>query len=585
MKSKRLFVSYLYVAPTFRSHRKENKFNIVSFNFSNVLQKTPKNVSKIKNTKFQIRIPIILSIGLAAGILLGANIMNTESRDDSLITSLMKFREILTAVDKAYVDEVNTEDLVEMAITKMLEELDPHTVYIPAEEAKLSNDELKGEFDGIGIEFNVIKDTIYVVAPLSGGPSEKVGILAGDKIVKIDDETVAGVNISNRGVIDRLRGTRGTEVTVGIKRKGEAELIYFTIVRDKIPQFSVDVSYMIDNKTGYIKVSRFSATTYTEFVEAVQKLNDQGMKQLVLDLQSNPGGYMDRAVNMADELLGGDVVIVSQKGKEGRFNAEFRARKQGLFEEGPVIVLIDEGSASGSEIVAGALQDNDRALIVGRRSFGKGLVQQPIPLSDGSELRLTISRYYTPSGRSIQKPYNGDLKDYMEDQQNRFMHGEFFHADSIKFNDSLKYETRRGRVVYGGGGIMPDFFVPLDTSNNSSYLNKLFFSNAMREFTLKLQEKHEKRLKKMSFEQFKNEFEVTDEMLADLVKIGESVDVPYDEKGFTRSKSVIKLRTKAQLARSVWGNEGFYPIINENNEILNFARGLFDEAEKLAETY
>ena len=571
--------------PTFRSHRKENKFNIVSFNFSNVLQKTPKNVSKIKNTKFQIRIPIILSIGLAAGILLGANIMNTESRDDSLITSLMKFREILTAVDKAYVDEVNTEDLVEMAITKMLEELDPHTVYIPAEEAKLSNDELKGEFDGIGIEFNVIKDTIYVVAPLSGGPSEKVGILAGDKIVKIDDETVAGVNISNRGVIDRLRGTRGTEVTVGIKRKGEAELIYFTIVRDKIPQFSVDVSYMIDNKTGYIKVSRFSATTYTEFVEAVQKLNDQGMKQLVLDLQSNPGGYMDRAVNMADELLGGDVVIVSQKGKEGRFNAEFRARKQGLFEEGPVIVLIDEGSASGSEIVAGALQDNDRALIVGRRSFGKGLVQQPIPLSDGSELRLTISRYYTPSGRSIQKPYNGDLKDYMEDQQNRFMHGEFFHADSIKFNDSLKYETRRGRVVYGGGGIMPDFFVPLDTSNNSSYLNKLFFSNAMREFTLKLQEKHEKRLKKMSFEQFKNEFEVTDEMLADLVKIGESVDVPYDEKGFTRSKSVIKLRTKAQLARSVWGNEGFYPIINENNEILNFARGLFDEAEKLAETY
>lgn len=542
-------------------------------------------MSKIKNTKFQIRIPIILSIGLAAGILLGANIMNTESRDDSLITSLMKFREILTAVDKAYVDEVNTEDLVEMAITKMLEELDPHTVYIPAEEAKLSNDELKGEFDGIGIEFNVIKDTIYVVAPLSGGPSEKVGILAGDKIVKIDDETVAGVNISNRGVIDRLRGTRGTEVTVGIKRKGEAELLYFTIVRDKIPQFSVDVSYMIDNKTGYIKVSRFSATTYTEFVEAVQKLNGQGMKQLVLDLQSNPGGYMDRAVNMADELLGGDVVIVSQKGKEGRFNAEFRARKQGLFEQGPVIVLIDEGSASGSEIVAGALQDNDRALIVGRRSFGKGLVQQPIPLSDGSELRLTISRYYTPSGRSIQKPYNGDLKDYMEDQQNRFIHGEYFHADSIKFNDSLKYETRRGRVVYGGGGIMPDFFVPLDTSNNSSYLNKLFFSNAMREFTLKLQEKHEKRLKKMSFEQFKNEFDITDEMLADLIKIGESVDVPYDEKGFTRSKSVIKLRTKAQLARSVWGNEGFYPIINENNEILNFARGLFDEAEKLAETY
>lgn len=551
-----------------------------------MFNKTGEEVSKIKNTKFQIRIPIILSIGLAAGILLGANMMSEESKDDnSLLSSLMKFREVLNAIDKAYVDEVSTDDLVETAITKMLEKLDPHTVYIPAEDAQLSHDELQGEFDGIGIEFNIIKDTIYVVAPLSGGPSEKVGLLSGDKIVTVDGKNVAGVGITIRQVIDTLRGESGTEVEVGIKRRGEGEILKFTIVRDEIPQFSVDVAYMIDDKTGYIKVSRFSATTYTEFVEALEKLKDKGMKKLVVDLQSNPGGYMDRAVNIADEMLGGDVMIVSQKGKEGRFNAEYHATIDGKFEKNPVIVLIDEGSASGSEIVAGALQDNDRALIVGRRSFGKGLVQQPIRLSDGSELRLTIARYYTPSGRSIQKPYNGDIEKYMHDQQNRYEHGEYFHADSIEFVDSLKYETRNGRTVYGGGGIMPDFFVPLDTAGNSSYLNKLFYSNAMREFTLKLRERNERKLEKMEFEEYQENFEITDEMLKELIKIGESVDVPFDKKGFEKSKELIKLRAKAQIARGIWGNDGFYPIINQSNEILNYALGLFNEAEKLAKNY
>ncbi len=542
-------------------------------------------MSKIKNTKFQIKIPIILAIGLAAGILLGAGMQKDTQREGDLLSSIMKFREILNAIDQAYVDTVNTEDLVETAITQMLEDLDPHTVYIPAKDAKLSTEDLQGEFEGIGIEFNIIKDTIYVVAPLSGGPSEEVGLQSGDKIISVDGENVAGIGINNRGVIDRLRGKKGTKVTVGIKRKHVKEIMPFVITRDKIPQFSVDASYMINSEVGYIKVSRFAATTYDEFVNALSKLKKEGMQKLVLDLQNNPGGYMDRAINMADELLAGDVTIVSQDGKEKRFSAEFKANRKGIFEEGPIIVLVDEGSASGSEIVAGALQDNDRALIVGRRSFGKGLVQQPIRLSDGSELRLTISRYYTPSGRSIQKPFGKNHKDYYSDARNRMVHGEYFHKDSIKFNDSLKYKTSHGRTVYGGGGIMPDIFVALDTSESSSYFTKLIYSNAMREFTLNYIQKNKKRIEKMTFDEFLSDYDVDQKMLDELIKIGEGVEVPYDETGFNRSKNLIKLRAKAEIAKGVWGNEYFYPVINQSNEILQTGLTLFDQAEKLAKHY
>jgi len=542
-------------------------------------------VSKIKNSKFQIRIPIILTIGLAAGILIGATMASSDQKDGSLISSLMKFREVMTYIDQAYVDEVDADNLVETAITKMLEKLDPHTIYIPAEDAKLSQEELKGEFEGIGIEFNILKDTIFVVAPLSGGPSEKVGLMTGDKIIKVNGENVAGIGITNRGVIDRLRGKKGTEVKVGVKRGNKDELIPFTIVRDKIPQHSVDASYMINDEIGYIKISRFAATTYDEFKEALEGLKEKGLEKLVLDLQDNPGGYMDRAINIADELLGGNVMIVSQDGREERFNAEYRAYRKGIFEKGPVIVLIDEGSASGSEIVAGALQDNDRALIVGRRSFGKGLVQQPIRLSDGSELRLTISRYYTPSGRSIQKPYDEGVKAYRQDHRARLEHGEYFHADSIEMEDSLKYYTKKGRTVYGGGGIMPDYFVPLDTSENTNYLGKLIYSNAMREFTLEYFDANKKELEKMSFEEFDEDFTVTDAMLDKLIKTGESVDVKFNKEEFEKSKDLIKLRIKAQVARSVWDSEGFYEVINQKNEILQYALNLFDEAKKLSQTY
>jgi carboxyl-terminal processing protease len=539
-------------------------------------------VEKIRNSKFQIKLPIILTVGMAAGILIGATFAGPDNASSNFLKSVIKFREVMSLIDRSYVDKINSDEMVETAVTKMLEELDPHTIYVPAKDVELSNSDLKKEFEGVGIEFNVFRDTIVVLAPLSGGPSEKVGLMAGDKIITVDGETVAGIGITNRGVIDRLRGKKGTEVVVEIKRQRNKELLEFTIVRDKIPQYSVDAGYMVDDEVGYIKVSRFSETTYDEFREKLKFLVDQGMKKLIVDLQSNPGGYMDRAVNMADELIADNAMIVSQEGKEPRANAEYRAYRNGLFENGPVIVLINEGSASGSEIVAGAIQDNDRGLIVGRRSFGKGLVQSLFRLSDGSELRLTISRYYTPSGRSIQKPYENGVSEYQNDFHERVKHGELFHADSIKFNDSLKYQTTKGRTVYGGGGIMPDYFIPLDTSGDSRYYLKLRNNNALREYSLNYYQKNRKSLENMTFDDYLNNFTIDEKMVKELVALGERFDVPYDEEGYERSEAIIKAIVKASIARNVWGRESYYPIINEINEIYLEALKLFDEAEALA---
>lgn len=519
---------------------------------------------------------------MAAGILIGATFAGPDSVSSDFMKSVMKFREVMSLIDRSYVDKIDSDEMVETAVNKMLEELDPHTIYVSAKDVELSNSDLKKEFEGVGIEFNIFRDTIVVLAPLSGGPSEKVGLMAGDKIVSVDGETVAGIGISNRGVIDRLRGKKGTEVDVEIKRQRSKELLEFTIVRDKIPQYSVDAGYMVDDEIGYIKVNRFSETTYDEFREKLQLLVDQGMKKLIVDLQSNPGGYMDRAVNMADEMIAENAMIVSQEGKEPRANAEYRAYRKGLFEQGPVIVLINEGSASGSEIVAGAIQDNDRGLIVGRRSFGKGLVQSLFRLSDGSELRLTISRYYTPSGRSIQKPYDRGLSAYQNEFHDRVEHGELFHADSIKFDDSLSYQTTKGRTVYGGGGIMPDYFIPLDTSEDSRYYFGLRNNNALREFSLNYYQKNQKQLEKMSFDDFRDNFEIDKKMVSDLVALGEKFGMPYDQEGFEKSEKVIKAIVKASIARNVWGRESYYPIINEINEIYLEALKLFDEAEELA---
>ena len=540
-------------------------------------------MSSKKNSDFQIRLPLLLTIAVAAGILIGATMADGSTTQNNLISGYLKFKEILTFVQRDYVDEVDTDELVETAINRMLEKLDPHSVYIPAKDLELAKSQLEGEFEGIGIEFNIIKDTIYVVAPLSGGPSEEVGLVSGDKIVKVDDEVVAGVGVDNRKVFELLRGKKGTEVKVAIKRKSADELIDFTITRDKIPQESVDVSYMIDDEVGYIKVSRFAATTYDEFHDALKDLKSKGMTKLVLDLQGNPGGYMDRAINIADEMLSDNKMIVYTKGKQPRYNSEARAYREGIFENQPIIVLIDEGSASASEIVAGALQDNDRALIVGRRSFGKGLVQMPIPLDDGSELRLTISRYYTPSGRSIQKPYEAGAKEYGDDITNRFEHGELINPDSIHFEDSLKYETSKGRVVYGGGGIMPDYFVPIDTTNSrNKFLIALYSTNAVREYTLLYYQNNKAKLEGMTYDEFYNDFEVSDKMLGKIVDLVDEADVEYTSEDYEAGKERLRDQVKALIARSVWGNEGAYPVYNQRNDVLQEALKLFDQAEKLA---
>jgi carboxyl-terminal processing protease len=530
-----------------------------------------------QNSKYQVRLPIVLCLGLAAGVFVGAT-LNTGSTTSDVNKDVQKLREILTQINEEYVDTVNTSVLVDEAIQQILHKLDPHSSYIPVSERIAANEDLRGNFDGIGVEFHIFDDTIVVLTPLSGGPSEALGIQSGDKIISVDGKGVAGIGITNAGVMKALKGPRGTEVDLTVMR-GDKKIEY-TIIRDKIPQYSVDVAYMVDHETGYIKINRFSATTYDEFYKGLTSLREKGMKKLILDLQGNPGGYMNVAIQIADEFLPAGKKIVSQKGKERRYNAEAFATGKGDFENGDVIVLVNEGSASASEILAGALQDNDRALIVGRRSFGKGLVQSPFDLSDGSELRLTISRYYTPSGRSIQKPYQ-DGDEYARDIISRYNHGEFFHSDSIKVNDSLEFLTLNGRTVHGGGGIMPDYFVPLDTTLNSHYLNELYTSTALQEYTFNYAETNKERLENEGFETFLNKFVVTDKMLSDLVETGELNKVKADYVELRKKKKLFRTHVKAQVARKIWGNEGLYPVFNETNEVFQQALKTFDRIPEL----
>ena len=525
-----------------------------------------------------------MSIALACGILIGA-VMTDNKGKNNPNQQYKKIVEILGYIENDYVDTVNIEDLVDFSISKTLERLDPHTTYIPKKDIEIARSQLEGDFEGIGVEFNIIKDTIYVVAPISGGPSEAVGVMAGDRIIKVDNHPMGGKGITNNDVFTKLRGKKGTKVNITVLRKGTAKPLIFTITRDKIPTYSVDVSYMIDTTTGYIKISRFAANTYVEFKNALSDLKKKGARRLMIDLRDNPGGYLDRATKIADELLGGNELIVYTDGKGKRYDSRTEAYEEGIFEEGPVVILNNEGSASASEIVSGALQDNDRALIVGRRSFGKGLVQMPITLSDGSELRLTISRYYTPSGRSIQKPYDAeDADNYNSDLLNRYKHGEYFHADSIKFVDSLKYKTRKGRIVYGGGGIMPDIFVPRDTSAYTNYLIELFNKNVVREYTLDYFSEHKDELKKMSFKDFNRKFEITEKMMQQLIALGTSQGVKFKQSEYAISKDLLKLNLKAYIARSLYGAAGFYPILNQGDEIYLQALKQFKKAEDLEHT-
>lgn len=533
-----------------------------------------------KNSKQQIYLPTVLAMGVSVGIIIGIFISRYNSPVKEIERASKKYGRILNIIEENYVDSVNTNALVETSIKKMLEELDPHTAYIPPRDRKFTQSQLEGAFEGIGIEYNIIKDTLYVITPVSGGPSEKSGIVSGDKIIRVDGKNIAGVGLEKEAVYDLLRGKKGTKVIVQIKRQRIKELIEFEITRDKIPSHSVDASYMIDKITGYIKVNRFAANTYEEFHDGLQSLLGKGMEQLIIDLRDNSGGYMQTAIDMVDELVPQGNLIVYTDGKESKYKVTHKAENDGLFENGNLIVLINENSASASEIVSGALQDNDRALIVGRRSFGKGLVQAPISLDDGSELRLTISRYYTPSGRCIQKSYNGDIN-YKDEYLNRYKNGELFYADSIKVIDSLKYKTENGRTVYGGGGIIPDDFIAKDTTGYTSYLGKLYGASIIREYVLNYVSAHKEEIETMGFDKFKTNFKVSESMINEIVSLAELSDIKTNRADLLLSKEKLKSNIHSLIVRSIWGNEAFYEVINENDPFITKSMSLFGKAEKI----
>lgn len=490
-----------------------------------------------------------------------------------------KIQAALAIISSQYVDAIDKEDIVEDAITGMLKELDPHSVYLPKKKVATENQKLASEFEGIGIQFNILNDTIMVISPISGGPSEKLGIQSGDKIVKIEEETVAGNGITNKGVRDRLLGKKGTKVNVSIKRRSEKELIEYTIVRDKIPMYSVDASYIVEDNIGYIKVNRFAASTAQEFRDAVKELKKEGMKSLILDLSGNGGGYLYSAFELADEFLNYGKMIVYTEG-ESNPKRELKASARGYFEEGRLIVLIDEGSASASEIVTGAIQDWDRGLVIGRRSFGKGLVQKPFKLPDGSEIRLTIARYYTPTGRSIQKSYEEGKKEYYSETMKRFENGELNSIDSIAFPDSLKFLTPNKRIVYGGGGIMPDIFIPIDTSNNSKFIRDVNRKGILNQFSLTYVDDNRKKLEKKypDIHVFKQGFDV-ETIMEEFVGFAESRDIERNEAQIDKSSKLLKYQLTGLIARNLFDIEAYYYIFNEYRHDFNKALKVIKDDE------
>lgn len=490
-------------------------------------------------------------------------------------TEGIKMERTLQLINGLYVDDVDSKQLVEAAIRGMLKELDPHSSYLNEEEVRAMNEPLQGNFDGIGISFNMLTDTLYVMEIISGGPSQKVGIMPGDKIIYVNDTLIAGVKMNNQDVIKRLRGPKGTIANVKILRRGVTGLMPFRIVRDKIPITSIDASYMVTEDIGYIRLSRFGVTSANEFRQAEKELKTEGMKHLIFDLTDNGGGILQTANDIANEFLGEGKLIVYTEGKnQPRYTME--ASGTDNLQGGNLVVLVNGNSASASEILAGALQDWDRAIVVGRRTFGKGLVQRQLPLTDGTMIRLTVARYYTPTGRSIQKPYEmGNTEDYNMDIMNRFNHGEMFVADSIHFPDSLKFTTLvNKRTVYGGGGITPDYFVPIDTTSGTMFhvqLNAKGVINrlAVAEMDLK---RHELELKYPDVLSFSNEFQVTEEMITRLRQIAGEESVEWDDEQFATSRKLILLQLKALMARDLYDTSAFFRIINEENEI--FREGL-----------
>ncbi|OFX21635.1 MAG: peptidase S41 [Bacteroidetes bacterium GWA2_31_9b] len=509
-------------------------------------------------------------------------IIPARSFSQTFTEDIYKFSRAMGYISNFYVDTINGPKLIENAIVNLLKELDPHSVYIPKDEVKEMNEPLEGNFEGIGIQFNILHDTIYVISPISGGPSEKVGIRAGDRIISINDEIVAGKGISNTGVRDRLLGEKGTIVIVSIKRKGVSELLQFTITRDKIPIYSVDAAYLIDKEIAYIKISRFASTTVDEFVEKAKKLKNDGAKSLILDLRDNGGGYLDKAIELADHFLDDKKLIVYTEGMRVP-RKENLATIDGIYQDGNVIVLIDEGSASASEIVAGAIQDWDRGIIIGRRSFGKGLVQQQLFLPDGSLIRLTVARYHTPTGRVIQKPYDQGLEEYEKELLTRYQQGELLNKDSINFPDSLKYYTLQNkRIVYGGGGIMPDIFVPLDTTSVTEFYSKMVRTGVLNSFVLDYIDKNRKSLKSKypNFNTYLQKFEVTSEMIDNLVTFGAKSKIEPKENDIEKSKPDFSLIIKALIARDLWDMSEYFQIVNVRDKGFNKAVEVVKNWEK-----
>ena len=508
--------------------------------------------------------------GLMVCMLWVGTLQAQEKKNNRRISQKLTLAEY--AIVNLYVDETDENKLVESAIMAMLKELEPHSTYSNAEEVKKMNEPLQGNFDGIGIQFNMMEDTLLVIQPVSGGPSEKMGIRAGDRIVYVNDTLIAGIKMSTEDIMRRLKGPKGTKVNLKIVRRGVNELLSFMVVRDKIPVHSLDASYMITPKIGYIKINRFGATTHKEFMNALASLKGQGMQDLILDLQGNGGGYLNAAIDIANEFLGQGELIVYTEGRRNPRH-EFVAKGDGKHQQGKLVVLVDEYSASASEIVSGAVQDWDRGAVVGRRTFGKGLVQRPIELPDGSMIRLTVARYYTPAGRCIQKPYDS-VEKYNADLIERYNRGEMMSADSIHFPDSLKCKTlKEGRTVYGGGGIMPDYFVPVDTTLFTPYHRQLSNKGVILKVHFQLIDAHREEWKKdyQDYALFCKKFDLSDSIMKQLIAEGEKEGVTFNEKQYKKSEPLIKLQLKALIARDLWDMNEYYHTINAVNESVKKA--------------
>lgn len=540
----------------------------------------PHGVNNSRHKAWAVFLPLLLGLALAAGFVLGIGFAPGSNRPVQFLelrrnAPAAKLQQVLELIDRQYVDSVQEGKLVEEVLQHMLQQLDPHSYYISAADLRAAEEPLEGSFMGIGVEFSIQRDTIVVVATIEGGPSEALGIRAGDRLVSADSLALAGVGVTNEEVIKALRGPAQTKVTVGVVRGG-GEPFDVVITRGPIPINSVAVSLLDADSTGYVRLSRFARTTHEEFLKAVSELKEQGMERLVLDLRGNGGGYLNAAIGISEELLPKGAGIVYTEGRSSP-RQDYKADGGGSLVEMPLAILIDEGSASASEIVSGAVQDNDRGLIVGRRSFGKGLVQEQVNLPDNSAVRLTTARYYTPSGRSIQRPY-GNGVDYSDDLQARYAHGELLHMDSIRLDSSQAYSTLNGRTVYGGGGIMPDIFVPADTADRSVYLGELFFSGALNRYAFDVADRHRERLKRYgSPERFNAEYAIGPAQLEALAREARLLGVERDPAGLDRSAAVIALRLKAGIARNVWGEHGYYRVLLGEDRIYERARQALQE--------